>query len=364
VTRHDAQQITVSRRRWLADALRTGTLVTGLVSGAPRAMLAQGASDWLEGWAQVDDLFTLEVRTAIAKGLQFLATIQDAEGAFPGRMGHNVGVVSLCGLAMLATGNLPDRGPLGRPLARCIEFIADSCLDSGFIVRREAASRGEMYGHGFATLFLTEVWGMTQRVELAGKVRAAVETILASQHKSGGWRYTPQPLEADLSVTICQVMALRAARNAGVFVPAEAITKAIDYIRRSQNPDGGFMYQMQGGESRFPLTAGAIVALQNAGRYEGDELEMAYRFLNRRQSVNLSPRQNNYFLYAHYYSVQAFWQRGGDDFAPWYIPLRNVLLGTQAADGGWNDYVGQPYATAMACLILSAPRTSLPIFQR
>ncbi|WP_153555899.1 prenyltransferase/squalene oxidase repeat-containing protein [Roseimaritima sediminicola] len=318
----------------------------------------------LSGWAETDGLFTSDVRTAIERGLRYLAALQRADGSFPERMGSNVGVVSLCGLAFLATGSLPGRGPFGAVLQRCVDYVAAASQDSGFIVRRESVSRGAMYGHGFSTLFLAETLGTSRQAGLGAKVRAAVEVILAAQHRSGGWRYTPQPIEADLSVTISQVMALRAARNAGIEVPAEAITQAIDYIRRSQNPDGGFMYQMQGGESRFPLTAGAIVALQNAGRYEGDELEQAYDFLRRRQSANLSPRQSNYFLYAHYYSVQAYWQKGGDDFRRWYTALRDVLLPTQSSDGGWHDFIGRAYATAMVCLILSAPRTALPIFQR
>ncbi len=351
-------QVCVDRRRCLA------VLTATMLAGRTPDLAAVDLQQMLAGWAQTDDLFTADTRSAIGQGLSYLARIQGADGAFPGQMGRNVGVVSLCGLAFLATGNLPDRGPLGPAVSRTIRYVAESCLDSGFIVRRESASRGEMYGHGFATLLLAEVWGMTQSVDLSDPLRAAVEVILAAQHSSGGWRYTPQPIDADLSVTICQVMALRAARNAGLFVPGEAIDRAVDYIRRSQNPDGGFMYQHQGGESRFPLTAGAIVALQNAGRYQGEELDLGYTFLQRRQSANLSLRQNNYFFYAHYYSVQAFWQRGGDDFARWYTALRHVLLNTQTMDGSWNDYVGKAYGTAMACLILSAPRTGLPIFQR
>lgn len=339
-----------------------GVLAASLCHRTP--VLGDDVQQAVHGWAQTDALFTTDTREAIANGLRYLFKEQRANGSFPGRMGENVGVVSLCGLALLATGNLPGRGPLGTTVEKCVQYIADSCTDSGFIIRRASASRGEMYGHGFATLFLAEVLGMTDRDDLGVKVRAAIQTIVGAQHTSGGWRYTPQPLEADLSVTICEVMALRAARNAGLHVPGEVVDKAIDYIRRSQNADGGFMYQMQGGESRFPLTAGAIVALQNAGRYKGEELTLAYQFLQRRQTANLSPRQNNYFLYAHYYSVQAFWQQGGDAFQQWYTSLRNILLRFQAVDGGWHDFVGRPYATAMSCLILSAPRTALPIFQR
>ena len=42
----------------------------------------------------------------------------------------------------------------------------------------------------------------------------AVQLIIETQNAEGGWRYHPHRADADLSVTICQIMALRAARNA------------------------------------------------------------------------------------------------------------------------------------------------------
>lgn len=301
---------------------------------------------------------------AIARGYEYLARLQTADGRFPGQMGGNVAVVSLAGLAWIAGGSLPERGPHGDAVRRAVDYVADACNESGFIVGDEPLPRGPMYGQGFSTLFLAEVLGMSSRNDLGEKVRAAVGLILRAQNSQGGWRYTPEPLDADLSVTISQMMALRAARNAGVYVPAEAMHRAVDYVRRSQNTDGGFMYQLEGGESRFPLTAGAIVALQNAGRYEGEELDLAYQYLEQRWRQSLSPIMHNYFFYAHYYAVQAMWQRGGRSFDDYYGDIRGVLLEMQSQDGSWSDLIGRHYGTAMACLILSAPSSLLPIFQR
>lgn len=302
--------------------------------------------------------------SALQRGWTYLARIQQADGRLAGQVGGNVAVVSLAGLAWIAGGSLPGRGPFGEAVRLAVDYIADSVEPNGFITRPDAIRRGPMYGQGFATLFLAEVIGMSQRRDLDEKLRAAVSLILKAQNSQGGWRYTPEPLDADLSVTICQMMALRAARNAGVFVPAEAINAAIDYMRRSQNTDGGFMYQLEGGESRYPLTAGAIVALQNAGRYTGEELDLAYNFLQRRTPEFLSPNNDSYFFYAHYYAVQAMWQKGGDAFFQYYRGIHQVLIGMQAQDGSWSDLLGSDYGTAMACLILSAPRSLLPIFQR
>ena len=73
--------------------------------------------------------------------------------------------------------------------------------------------------------------------------------------------------DADLSVTICQINALRAARNAGLFVPKETVDACIRYVKQRQNPDGGFRYMLQGGAtSAFPRSAAGVVALYSAGR--------------------------------------------------------------------------------------------------
>jgi hypothetical protein len=301
---------------------------------------------------------------ALKRGWDYLARVQQSDGSLAGQIGTNVAVVSLSGLAWIAGGSLPGRGPYGDAVQKAVDFVAESCEPSGFIIRPEIVRRGPMYGHGFATLFLAEVVGMTERADLDEKLRAAVNLILKAQNGEGGWRYTPEPLDADLSVTVCQVMALRAARNAGIFVPAEAIRAAIDYVRRSQNTDGGFMYRLEGGESSYALTAGAIVALQNAGRYDGEELDLGYNFIERRTAEHLLPLSNNYFFYSHYYAVQAMWQRGGTDFQGYYQKIHRVLMDMQSQDGSWVDMLGRQYGTAMACLILSAPRSLLPIFQR
>ena len=174
-----------------------------------------------------------------------------------------------------------------------------------------------MYGHGFATMFLAECYGMSPRPELREKLSKAVKIIVNSQNKEGGWRYQPVRDDADISVTVCQVMALRAARNAGLFVPNETIDRSIDYVKRSQNADGGFMYMIgTGGESDFPRSAAAVVALYSAGIYKGPEIAKGLDYLMQFMPAEGVTRRESYYFYGHYYAVQAMWQAGGDRFAP------------------------------------------------
>ena len=43
-----------------------------------------------------------------------------------------------------------------------MDFILDNTGDEGFIFMPEDTGHGPMYGHGFATLFLSETYGMTK----------------------------------------------------------------------------------------------------------------------------------------------------------------------------------------------------------
>ena len=197
-------------------------------------------------------------RPAIEKGLKFLATRQQEDGAFSNSgYGRNAAVAALAGMAWLANGSTPGRGPYGEEVERITDYLLDHCEENGFISVEGATSHGPMYEHGFATLFLAEVYGMSPRDDLRDKLTRAIDLIVRTQNSEGGWRYQPRREDADLSVTICQVMALRAARNAGLRVPNETIDQCIDYVKKSQNADGGFRYMLQaGGESAVSAVGG------------------------------------------------------------------------------------------------------------
>lgn len=312
----------------------------------------------------LDDLYDREVDLAVRRGLHLLLARQNSDGTFrSSEQGKWVGVCSLVGLALLSRGVRPGVGDAGRSLQRTAEYVLSKVQSSGFLSAKET-SHGPMYDHGFGTLFLAELYGTAPLRGARKKLGKAVKLIVDIQNDAGGWRYNPNPEDADLSVTVSQMMALRAAKNAGFGVPKETIDRAVEYVRRSQNPDGGFMYQLKGGESGFPLTAAAVVALYSAGIYDGQELESAFGFLRENASASKRLGRDDFFYYAHYYSVQAFWHLGDDDWQGWFTTLKRSLLKLRNAEGGWFDFNSLEYGTAMACLILNMPRTVLPIFQR
>jgi hypothetical protein len=311
------------------------------------------------------EMVTPAADKAIQDGLAYLAAHQQEDGSFgTGGYRGNVALCGLAGLAFLSSGSTPGRGPYGGHVSKCIDYLLLHTKESGFIVQAESAGYGPMYGHGYATLFLAECHGMSQRLGLRDKLTKAVALIIDTQNKDGGWRYQPQRLDADISVTVTQVMALRAAKNAGIHVPKETMDRCIDYVQRSQNPDGGFMYMISGGESAFARSAAGVVALQSAGVYEGPWITKGLAYL-----MNFAPqadvaRQENYYYYGHYYAVQAMWHAGGDFWSRWYPAVREELIANQHHDGSWSDPISDDFATSMALLVLQTPNNYLPIFQR
>jgi len=317
---------------------------------------------------QHEELITAETAKSIERGLAFLADRQLEDGSFGTRgYARNVAVCGLSGMAFLASGSTPGRGPYGAHLDHCVDYLLEHTDDRGFISAPDATSRGPMYGHGFAVLFLSEVYGMSESPELRDRLGQAVELIIGSQNSEGGWRYQPKPKDADLSVTVCQVMALRAARNAGIAVPHETIERSIAYIKGCQNQDGGFRYTLAEKEqpSQFARSAAGVVAFYNAGIYDGPELQKGLKYLNSfRPGQEKNPEAKAYYFYAQYYAIQAMWHAGGEQWLTWYPVIRQELLTLQRADGSWLDSICPEYGTAMACIVLQVPNNYLPILQR
>lgn len=314
---------------------------------------------------------TPELNEAVTKGLAALARQQNEDGSFgDGRFGRSVAVTALAGIAFMADGNLPGRGTYGGNVAKALEFVLDNCSESGLIAAD--ASTGPMYGHGFATLFLGEVYGMTAGggdTAMAARMHSALlkasRLIQSTQNTQGGWRYNPIPYDADVSVTICQIMALRSARNSGLDVPKETIDKAVEYVRQCQSADGGFRYQLESGGSAWPRSAAGIASLYYAGIYKDAAIDRGLSYLNTNAMPGRGEANRAHYFYGHYYAVQAMYLAGGEHWATWWPAIRAELLSQQGAEGGWEDSsVGDTYGTSMALIILQMPKRYLPIFQK
>jgi hypothetical protein len=319
----------------------------------------------------MDGEFSPELDRAVTRGLAALARRQNPDGSWGEvQFGRTVAVTSLACLAFMADGNLPGRGAYGENVAKGLDYILANINENGLVATSSANS--PMYGHGFATVFLGEVYGMTAGggdTALADRVHAglarAVRLIEQTQNDEGGWRYNPVPFDADISVTICQIMGLRSARNAGLDVPKSTIDKAVEYVRACQNPDGGFRYQSMTGPSAWPRSAAGVASLQYAGIYEDRAIDSGLSYLFTNAAPGRGDTQAIHYFYGHYYAVQAMFLAGGRSWSRWWPLIRRELIGNQQGDGRWVDTsAGDDYGTAMALIVLQMPKRYLPIFQK
>ncbi|MGD9856064.1 MAG: prenyltransferase/squalene oxidase repeat-containing protein [Planctomycetaceae bacterium] len=334
----------------------------------------------LPSWAPAaDDEIDTAIDNAVVRGLDYLSKAQQSTGAWETEsFGESTASTSLAVMAFLAAGHLPGEGPYGKQINRGIRWVIEHQEPNGMIVHRK--SHGPMYSHGISTLMLAEVFGMVPEAD-SKDVRRALEQgialILKSQavdkherHK-GGWRYQIDSKDSDLSVTGWQVLALRAAKNIGCDVPAEAIDDAVAYIKkcaaiRGNGPDfQGFGYQ-PGNGATATLTGVGILALEVCGDHHSPEAMGGAEYLLARP---LRPG-SNYFYYGVYYTNVGMFQIGGAYADLTRAHTADMLLAVQQPDGSWvSDHsterrVGPIYSTSLAILALAVDYRYLPIYQR
>tara|TARA_B100001964_G_scaffold169367_1_gene186203 strand:+ start:413 stop:1498 length:1086 start_codon:yes stop_codon:yes gene_type:complete len=325
-----------------------------------------------------------EVDKAIAKATRFLISKQAPDGSIHDR-GNQTTMTSLSLMALAAVGNQPvNPNEEGRVMRRALDFVLKEGRqdDHGYFGNRDG---GRMYGHGIVTLMLSEMLGMGLDKEQDQRIRKrcqkAIDLILRSQKvpkstsHQGGWRYTPDSRDADLSVSIWQLMSLRSAKNAGLAVPTAAIEDAIGYLRRSyhsrldskgepENKKSGFAYQ-PGGHPEYTTTAAGLLAMQVCGEYESPFVKGAADWL----LENEPNTGKKFFFYGTYYYSQGMYQRGGDHAKIARKKVEDIMLKLQRGDGSWHgsgseNSAGQVYSTTMAVLALAVKYHYLPIYQR
>src|SRR5436309_11528077 len=125
------------------------------------------------------EMLTPETDRAIQNGLTWLARSQNADGSFgSGTYRGNIAVTSLAGLAFMAGGSSPGRGPYGAQIEKALAYVMENTSPSGFIAVAASSTHGPMYSHGFGTLFLAEAYGMTHRPAIREKLQKAVRLIV------------------------------------------------------------------------------------------------------------------------------------------------------------------------------------------
>lgn len=293
--------------------------------------------------------------TAIDKGIDCLARTQNPDGSWG--KDYQVAVTAVSLMAFMVKGYFPGVPPHDRQLRRAVDcLLKESRAGGGYMGK-------SMYEHALATLALSEVWGMSDRSEIRETVKLAVDIIMGGQNSQGGWRYSPYPSSADISVTVMQIVALASAKEAGIHVPNEVIRNAVRYVLYCRDEkSGGFGYSGPGTPG-FARSAAGVMSLLMCGEREHAAVKGGIRYLEELPAAKFT--QTEYYYYGHYYAIQSMYQAGEAHYQQWYPRIRDALVAKQTADGSWPGGEGGPdFCTSLAVLILGVPYRFLPIYQR
>jgi hypothetical protein len=334
-----------------------------------------------------------ETERAVAQGLKYLASIQNADGSWGTRRGRrsekygdvDVGKSALCLLAFLGGGHLPgSAAEHADPAARAVAYL----------LSEQDARTGHFgvscaYSHGIATYALAECFGLTKDEALRAPLSRAIAWIERNQNRGrdrrnrGGWGYyspsiPPEDAFARTSVSSWQIMALESAKLAGLPVRADALSLAREFVLQEYDAERGlFLYNREPGRlasawSTLPAsTPAAVFVLRLLGTPADDpRLKSALDFtLSRAPGRYRRANQDDFVTeaegntYFWYYGTLATFLAGGDAWETWNARLKATLLPAQAADGSfapidpYADYAGdtarhRAYTTALCVLSL------------
>ncbi len=305
---------------------------------------------------QSNDSLVQEIDETYRKGLGFLAKNQDETGCWTDNSySSQPGVVGMAILALLGRGDDPEFGPYRLHVKRAMNFLLNQQnQETGYIGQ-------SMYNHGFATLALAEAYGLTNDLRLGPALEKATKLIVSSQKSNpkGGWRYSPDSRDADSTISGAQLVALFAARNAGIKVPEEAIEKGKAFLLSCQDSNGGFGYTAASG-ANLPRSAIGSLILSLAKDTNTDAYSNSIDFLKKNSQFG----DQGHKYYSLYYTSQAIFRASPTMWNSWNYQNFKSLQSTQTENGSWNGNYGNTFATSAALLSLALNYRYLPIYER
>jgi len=349
---------------------------------------------------------------AVKAGLRWLAAHQDTDGHWdaknftkhcpaddvcgggaPGRVfkwPFDLGTTGLSLLAFLGAGNTPEEGDFSDNVLRAVQYLLLSQRASGAfsdeppVVTKLAdgqvvrGRRISIYSHAICTLALAECLAMTDNEKLRGPVQRAVNFLVRSQQKLGGWDYFQfHTGRNDSSVTGWVIMALKSASAAGVEVPPECWYRAFGFVESMIEPGGHLRYTNT--QRRFGIALAAVGLLYReylGWPRDADDLAVVAELLlaDPPDWGKLAEYPNFHSMYYWYYGTLALHHLGGTYWERWNRQMRDMLIAHQETrghrSGSWppqglwaRQHAGRVYSTALCVLNLEVYYRYLPLYR-
>ena len=329
---------------------RSGCFPIGIVAGAsPCALRAQ------QLYTGSASLVAEEVDRMYVKGMQFLARTQARTAPGPtNRAATNRPSTAWPWSAFWPMAMIRISAPTARPfIAGWIFILKDMDPKTGYIGNFHVQPRLRHAGPGR----VLRRRGRSRA--LAPALQKAVRLIVNAQKQNAvhAWRYSPESQDADTTVSGAQMVALVAARNAGMAVPEEAIQNGLKFFLSCQTPEGGFGYISPIAPNATRTAIGCVV-FALAKEKNSAAFKNAFNFFKDAQPDRAYPQ---YFLY---YASQAYFHGSPELWQGWNRANIKMLRSTQTPDGNWEGQLGSTFATSGSLLSLALNYRYLPIYER
>ena len=328
-----------------------------------------------------------EAAAAVANGLKYLAGRQQPDGCWliagTEELGlatndwGRCGVTALACLAFLGDGHVWDadpKDPYAQTVRRGINYLTvNQDAKSGRIGPKEGAggiAAHYTYNQGMATAALAEAYAMTGDPYLHAAAQKAVNYVVGTQQKSGGWDYYETPsTRADSSVTVWQLMALYSGQQAGLEVPAAVFEKGLAFIDSMTDPETfrvGYDRTWSPAErvGQGSTAIGLMLQLYLGRSASSAPVRRQARILMGESAPEYDPKwpadvkAEKLDYYYLYHATMAFQRLGGTEWETWNKRLVKTLQALQDKNGCWPIYDkwgkagGKSFTTAMAVLTL------------
>jgi hypothetical protein len=280
----------------------------------------------------------IEAKSAVDAALHWLATHQEPDGGWDaakheGPATANTAVTGLSLMALMAGGHTIRKGDYRRNVLRGLEDLMRRQGEDGALDKN-------IYCHSIGTIALCEAYGRARDERIGLAARKAVAFLEKAVNPDGGWRYTANCGISDMSVTGWAIMALKTAKLADIKFDHSVYSQAMSFVDSvtdrggSQLSNGVVTYQYAADQayesnSRPALTCAGMMVRQFSGVGVKSHLLVKGAELTKQEA----PAWTRKDFYLWYYATYAMHNMGGEHRVWWNRRIRDVLLEHQCKTG-------------------------------
>lgn len=321
-----------------------------------------------------------ESERAVERALEWLAAHQLPNGSWS--LVHNTGTCNgqcahigsrerfepaatgLSLLAFLGAGYTHKDGKYQNQVKAAIYYLVqiqqDTPQGGSFL---HGCDRG-MYNHGIAAFALCEAFQMTGDDDLHKPAQDAINFIASAQNLAGGWGYLPkQP--GDLTLSGWQVMALKSAAAAGLYVRPDVILRIDKFLDSQTNQEAVYYGYSKPGKSPTCTAIGLLLRLFRNWPNSDPRVLQGIAYLRKIGVTNND-------AYYNYYTTLLLFHTGGTNWIEWNARMRDYLVSTQRTSGhesgswyfenAFGKEGGRLYTTAMCAMTLEVYYRFAPLY--